>query len=511
MVPSVMVAATKAARSLFMRSPQTFINYKYHSWIKARCTVTGKRPTITTRPMAQPLTLSLRQGLALAGICAAGMVLAWGPGDSTEARATAVILLAIGLWATGWLPEWLTALIFFTLCMVAKVAPPSDVFAGFSSSATWLVLSGIVIGAAMRHTGLGDRLAGSLAPAIGTSFPKAILAVVLFSVVMMFTMPSAMGRVVLMLPILLSLTRRLGYADGTRGQVGIVLAGLFATYLPATSVLPANVPNNVFVGTVEAVLGHAPTYGQYLFLHFPILGLVKIAVLIPLFILFYRDTPRPGPPAASKASTVASRGEIHLAVLLLAAVALWATDAWHGISAAWIGMIVAVWCLFPACGLMKDKPFQSLGFEPVFYVAGIVGMGAVANHSGLGNRIAEGLLSILPLVPDSPCYTFYVLSTLSTLVGLFVTLPGVPAVMTPMVPALAQATHWSPEIVAMTQVVGFSTVLLPYQAAPLVVAIHAGGLPIRDVTRLCLIIAAITIVLLWPLDYLWWIFLGVIG
>lgn len=470
---------------------------------------------MSAAPQPAPATaitaLSLRQSLALAGIAAAGTFLAWAPAAAAEGRAAAVILLAIGLWATGWLPEWLTAFVFFTLCMVAKVAPPSDVFAGFASSATWLVLSGVVIGAAIRHTGLGDRLAGSLAPLIGGSFVKAISAVSLFGVLMTFVMPSAMGRVVLMLPILIALARHLGYAEGTRGQVGIVLAGLFGTYLPASAVLPANVPNNVFVGTVEAVLGNAPAYGQYLLLHFPVLGIAKTLILVPLLIVFYRDTPRATASDTPVGTTAMTAGEIHLALLLLAAVALWATDRWHGISAAWVGMIVAVWCLFPASGLLRPKPFQSLGFEPVFYVSGIVGMGAVADHSGLGTRIAEWLLSILPLAPDAPAQTFGVLSTLSTLIGLFVTLPGVPAVMTPMVPALAEATQWSPEVVAMTQVIGFSTVLLPYQAPPLVVAIQSGGLPAKEVVRMCLITAAITVILLWPLDYLWWKALGVIG
>lgn len=457
-------------------------------------------------PQAPPTGLPLppRQLGALVGTGVACAVLVWSAGGPPELRAAAAILLAIGLWATGWIPEWLTAFLFFTVCMVAGVAPSGDVFAGFSSSATWLVLSGVVIGAAIRYTGLGDRLAGSLAPLIGHSFPRAVVVVTLFGVLMTFVMPSAMGRVVLMLPILLALVKRLGYPDGSRGHIGILLAGLFGTYLPAAGVLPANVPNNVFVGTVEAVLGMTPAYGQYLLLHFPLLGVAKVIMLIPLLIYFYRDTPRKEHAELSVGRTTTTASEKHLAILLVGAVVLWATDQIHGVSAAWIAMIVAVWCLFPASGLIKPKSFQTMNFGPVFYVAGIVGMGAVANHSGLGSWIAHGLVSVLPLDPDAPAQTFGVLSALSSVIGLVVTLPGVPAVMTPMVPSLATATHWSPDVVAMTQVVGFSTVLLPYQAPPLVVAMQSGNLPARDMIRMCLITAAISIVVLWPLDFLWW-------
>ena len=67
-----------------------------------------------------------------------------------------------------------------------------------------------------------------------------------------------------------------------------------------------------------------------------------------------------------------SPAEIHLAVLLVVAVGVWATDTWHGIPAAWVGMLVAVWCLFPGSGLTGKKPFSALQFEPILYVAGVV-------------------------------------------------------------------------------------------------------------------------------------------
>lgn len=441
-------------------------------------------------------------------VCSA-ILIAQGPAGSPAVKSAAVVLLAIGLWVTGWLPEWLTGLIFFTLCMVGRVAPAGVVFAGFTSSATWLVFSGAVIGAAIMHTGLGDRLAGRLADTIGPSLTRAIAAVAGFGLLLGFVMPSAMGRVMLMLPILQALAARFGYAEGSRGQRGIMLAGIFGTFLPTFSVLPANIPNNVFVGTVEALLGTPPTYGAYLWLHFPVLGLCKAGILTGLVLWLYRDA---SPQRREKTDRGRmSRAEMHLAFLLLAAVGAWATDVWHGIPAAWVGMIVAVWCLFPGCGLLGPRPFSALRFEPIFYVAAIVSMGVIAHHGGLGALVADRALAMLPLVPDAPAQTFGLLSGLSGMVGLLVTQPGIPPVMTSLAPSLAHATGWSVQAVCMTQVLGFSTVLLPYQAPPLVVAIQSGGLGARDVTRLCLLTAVLTVLILWPLDYLWWGVAGWIG
>ena len=80
-------------------------------------------------------------------------------------RTAAIVTLTIGLLATVALPEFLTALIFFFLCIVLAVAPPEVVFSGFYSGAIWLVFGGLMIGVAIETTGLGARVAWILSGA----------------------------------------------------------------------------------------------------------------------------------------------------------------------------------------------------------------------------------------------------------------------------------------------------------------------------------------------------------
>ncbi|WP_027184060.1 SLC13 family permease [Desulfovibrio inopinatus] len=435
-------------------------------------------------------------------------LLAHGSKNDTLLNPAIIIVLSIVLWATSWIPGWLTGLVFFSLCMVAHVAPAADIFAGFTSSATWLILSGLVIGASIQYTGLGDRLASGLAPRIGRSFARAILLVASFSIALAFAMPSSMGRVLLLLPILRALADHLGYAENSKGHRGIILAGVFGTFLPTFTILPSNIPNNVFVGTLETVLGLTPTFGTYLLLHFPVLGLLKLTILALLLIRLFHDEPSPTTYTTPTFSQHITPQEIHLSIVLGIAVTLWATDAWHGISAAWVGMPIAVWCLYPGSGLLGKNPSTALKVEPILYVAAIVSMGVLADQSGLGAWVAHHVVHLLPLDPQTPEINFGILAGLSSLMGFVVTMPGIPPIMTPLVPSLVHATDWSPLTIAMTQVVAFSTVILPYQAPPLIVAIQSGYTSTRDVTRTCLLMAAITLLVLWPLDYLWWMYLG---
>jgi di/tricarboxylate transporter len=455
------------------------------------------------------LTVSLRRAPLALTIAAAGLIIATAPPLGTppiDVRAGALIVGTIGLWASGLLAESLTALIFFTVAMLARIAPPEVVFSGLVSSAFWLIFSGLIIGAAIKQSGLGDRIAARLATALGQSYRGAMIGVVLFGLTMAFLMPSAMGRIALMLPILAALAEHLGYARQSRACRGLILGGVFGTYLPSSAILPANVPNNVLAGIVETTFGRPIAFGDYLLVHFPILGLAKTVMLIAVLLIFYRGEARAKPTA--RTIPPMSAEERRLALLLAVALLFWATDSLHHISPAWIGMALAVTCLFPPLRLLPRKALQTINLEPVFYVAGIISLGALATHSGLGEQLARWVLTLLALPSHRPVANFADLCGLSSVVGLLTTLPGVPAVMTPLTTAFAAASGLTPATLLIAQVVGFSTVILPYQAPPLVMAMQLADLPRRDMTVLCLITAALTVLILWPLDILWLEWLG---
>ena len=450
--------------------------------------------------------LTLPRLIALAAVAAAALILVWGPLPGPETRALALVVAAIGLWATGAIPEHVTALAFFTIAMLTAVAPPRVIFSGFESAALWLIFGGLVMGVAVRTTGLGERIAHSLSRLFGSSYWGVVGGVTLVGVALGFIMPSSMGRAVLLMPIALALADRFGFGIGSRGRTGVVLAAAFGCHVPTFSVLPANMPNLVLVGASETLYHYTPTYGAYLLLHFPVLGFLKTLLMVPLIVWLWPDTPRPAEP---RAHTPVSRDERWLALLLAVAVVLWATDFAHHISPAWISMAVALVLLWPGIGLVKGPAFsRDINYGSLFYVAGIMGLGALVGDSGLGSRLAGAILSVIPLTPGEPAWNYAGLAAVSTLVGTVTTLPGVPAVLTPLAAQMSQASGLPLDSVLMTQVLGFSNPLLPYESAPLVVAMQLGGERLGSAQKLCLILALATIVGLLPLNYLWWHLLG---
>ena len=436
-----------------------------------------------------------------------GILLLFPPAGLAPAAmpAAAVALFAIVFWATESLSGHVTALAFFLLAVVCGVSS-GIVFSGFKSGGWWLAFSGLVIGIAIRRTGLAARLAHAVVGVFGQSSRGLVCGLVFVGITLMFIMPSAIGRVLLLVPLAEALSERVGLTKGSPGAHGFVMAAAVGTLLPATAVLPANLPNVLLMGAAGTLHGVTIHYGSYLLLHLPVTGVLKAAVIVVTILFLMPATTRWVSHEA--ATSPLTRYEWMLSIVLVVTLGLWLSDVWHGIDPAWIGLGAAVFCLLPPVGLVSEEGFQQVQLSLLIYLAGILGLGSVVAHSGLGDALGKLLLTVTGLAPGSDWYNFVALVLVSTGVGLFTTAAGVPAVMSPLAGDLAQAVGWPVLTVLMTQVIGFSTILFPYQAPALVIAMERGDISLKTGLRLVMMLAVLSLVVLTPLNYLWWQLLG---
>ncbi|MEQ9640843.1 MAG: SLC13 family permease [Alphaproteobacteria bacterium] len=459
------------------------------------------------------MKLKPAQVVAAVVIAAAVALVLFPPADMSPqvARAGGLSVAVIALLATGVVPEFVAALIFFVIAVLFAVAPTETVFSGFTASAFWLVFGGLLIGTGVRETGLARRLAGAIAGRVGGNYPAVIFGVSGLGLALGFLMPSTLSRILIMLPIVLAMADRLGLPHGRQGRVGMVLASSFVTMIPCFTILPAAVPAMVLSGASETLYGYTPTYGEWLLLHFPVLGLPKAIIIAAAVIWLFPDRidpdgepPSPAPPASGR--------ERLMALMLAGALALWVTDFLHGISPAWVALTVGTICVLPFVAIVPAKSFnENVNLGPLVYLAGMLGIGAVIAETGVGTYVAEHALAVLRLEPGAPLRTFVSISGLSAILAMLTTQPGVSAVLTPLAGTLAEAADLSIPQVLMMTVVGHSTVVLPYQTPPLIVAMQVAQVPIAAGNKLCLTVFAATVVILLPLDYLWWLALGWIG
>ena len=419
----------------------------------------------------------------------------------------AVVFFTMTLLATSLLSEYVTALLFFLLATLLGIAPTSVIFSGFASNTLWLVFGGLIVAEAVNSTGLGKRAAAMVIGHFRLSYALLIAITVVFSTVLAFVMPATLSRILLLLPVFGAVAEHAGLPRGSKGHDGVCLAAIMSTYQCGTAVLPANAPNLVLAGASEALYGVQLTYTEYLFVQFPVMGLIKAMVIAVLACWLMKEPTRPIKEAYVRQPMRPE--EWRLTAILMAALILWSTDIVHGIQPGWVALAAGVACLLPTIGVMSPTVLnEKIRLGSFFYIAAILGLGAVLFESGLAKEMGAALHSLLHLETGNDFLNFMALTLLSSSVGLVTTNPVQAALLAPLASQFSEASGWPIKAGLMTIAVGFTTLILPYQVPPVMVGLQAAGLSLRTTLRFTIPLAAISVIVLLPLDYAWWQLIG---
>lgn len=421
-------------------------------------------------------------------------------------------LLSIGLlaalvaflWATLAIPAELTAILFFTALLLTGLAPDHVALAGFESKAVWLVFAGLVLSEAIGRHDMGHALFDRLLRGLG-SYRALVWLVAAAGLLMAFLVPSAMGRVLLLSPLVAALADRLEL-DETRRN-GLFVVAVLGTVLPAFAILTSNVPNLVFMGAAEAVYGRSLTYGEYLVTHFPVLGLGAFLLVPSLVLHVFRGAPGVSLPQVRPAPW--TRDQIRICVLLAATLGFWTTDSLHGISSAWIGLAAAVLILMPGIGLLPPQTIGKLNFGPWFFAAGSIGLGGVVSHSGLGDLLWSQIAAVVPFAELPEPAKYAVVQVTAMVMAAITTLPAIPAVFTPLAESISLSLGWPLDAALMVQVPAFVVFAFPFQAPPVLVGLTLLGVPLGQAMKVMARYFLVAGLLLLPLHYLWGRLLGV--
>ena len=425
-------------------------------------------------------------------------------------RAGAVVVVAIGLWATAALPEYFTALIFLLLAVTVGGIAPDLAFSGFHATATWLIFGGLVIGYAVDITGLGARMANTVVPRMAKGYLPILAGIVAMAAAMGLVVPGNSGRVAILVPIVMALADRMGFAPGSNGRTALALAAACGTLYVGFGVLPAAVPNLIMAGAAESIYGIGFTYADYALVHLPVLGLVTL-VALPL-ILFALFPDRPRAAGAATAPAPWDRGQATIAVLLAAALTLWMTDFAHGISPAWVALGVGLLCVMPRVGVAPPSALVGkINLELWFYVAAVVAVGAVVSQSGLGGIVAERLFAWVTFVEGADFLNLAIVSAIGMVMSLLSGVPGQPAIMTTLASEIADATGWPLATAVQAQVLSWTMALFPYQLPPLLLALYMADIPPAALLRVLVAMTVTAWIAILPLTWAWWSLLGMFG
>jgi len=453
-----------------------------------------------------------RAGLIVMAAIALALVIALLPpptGASPRAMmALGLTAFVVTLWATIAVPQPYAAAAFLALVLATGAAAPDRALSGFTTSSLWLVFGGLLIGTAAERSGLGRLVARRFLGGFAASYAGLVAGILVGSTLLSFLVPANMGRLAITVPVVMALCRDAGYGEGTPGWNGLMLTAVVGNFTVALAILPANLLNVMIVGSGEALYGVSFAYMTYLWLCGPVLGLVKGLVVWAVVVLMFKAAP-PERPAGEEATTLGVDA-IKVGVILAAAMALWATDVWHGIKPGWVALAAGLACLVPGFGTLDLKD----GLDPkklliMLWVGTVLSLGPILGDSGAAGLLSQALAGISGVSDQSPTYAYFAIALMTSVLAAIGTVGGAIPIVTAAIGEISSQTGLPVSTGILAVVAGASALFFPFVAAPVVVGLAMGRVAVRPATRFMVVLALVTIVVVLPLNALWWSVAGV--
>lgn len=427
-------------------------------------------------------------------------------------HAIAICSFLILAWITRVLDHGIAGLIGCYLFWALGVVRFEVAFSGFANDSAWFALAAMLFGTIAGKSGLARRLAYRVMLAIGTSYSRILLAVLVADFLVTFLIPNGLARVVVLAPIVIGLLQAMGLRPGANIGRGLILIITYASTVFDKTIIAGTVTITAR-GFIET-LGHAQVLWSQWFLAFlPSDIVILLAAWRFTLLLFPHD-------GASFAGGISFLKEERLRMgrwtalekksmcLIAAASALWMTDFLHHLPASMVCIGVALLALLPAIGVLDLEDLRHKKYLLLFFfVASAIGMGEVLRATKALEPLANSLFSIIgPLLARPYVSTFVLYWTgffAHILLGSEISMH---AASMPLLMELARAHSLNPLTLGMIWTFAGGGKIFVYQSAVLIGGYSFGYFEPKDLFRLglCLsIVDSLQLLLLvafyWPL------------
>ena len=379
----------------------------------------------------------------------------------------ALTLWAVLMWMFRLIPEGMVGALLPVLYLLFKVGTPQQVFQGWQSGVPWITLGGLIIGSVMVNSGLAKRIAYRALAVTGSSLSGVILGISVAAFVITPFIPSVMGKVSLMVPLVIGMCQASDIKPESKTASAMMLAVFFALWSPKMAFLTASADSVLMSGLLAQYLDLHVSWAEWAYEMF-VPGLLWTAVSVALVFLLrpekieidretsiqrYRDL---GPLSKRERKTM-----LLVAALLVAL----ATDSIHGINPAWTMVVMASLCFVPGIDLLKQEDLRKINFPIIFFLVGSLAIGTMTKTTGTVDLISKTMIPYL----HGKSQIFVVLYTWCFAVVVNFILNPLAAISTFMVPMaeVFQALGYDPYVGGYATIMGFNHALFPYEIAPL--------------------------------------------
>jgi len=435
--------------------------------------------------------------------------------------ALAVIIAGVLLWVLEPLPLSLTCLIIIFGLMITGTGSTEVVLSGFSSGATFLILTGLMMAQGISSTNLGERAAYHIVLKFGASPRSSLMALLITLQVLALFIPATAVKATLLLPIIFTLGKNL-VQTGSHSQVfKMLLLGLaYGTHVTALAVLPGALGNVITADLISANLGYEMTYTRWLAYFAPIsLTLIPCTWLVLTLAFPAGNEGKPVKHIAFLKQKLEEFGpltirEKRLAAILIITVTLWMTDFIHGWPTFVPALLAAILMALPGIGFIPWDKLLQINWGNVLMVGTNLSMGMVFINTGAAGYMASILFpdSIIPIIFAFSLVGFILMGGLVHFYHLFIgNVATLIIIMVPMVLELGTRIGINPLYWALiTGASGLLGFILVIQTMPGVIVYGTGKLNAIDFIKAGIPLTLASIIVVAVAARFWWPYLDLV-
>ncbi len=429
----------------------------------------------------------------------------------SNATMTLIVLGVVAFFfVTELLPLAVTALAGAIACGVLGIIPMKMVFSGLSNSTVVLFAAMFVIGAAMFHTGLAQKVGTTVVKFTGTGENSLMFGTMLVAAVLSaFTSNTA--TTACLIPVVVGICAASNIPANRQ-----LMPLAFAAGVGGTITLVGTPPNIIAAGAMKAA--NIEPFG---FFEFAWIGIpITIAAMFYMMFVGKHLLPKGGAVSAkvdSEAAAEAKAGDPSATkqwltgMTLISVVVVMAL----GIKAVPLHIAATIGALFlvvTKCIAEKDA-YKGIDWVTIFLFAGMLPIATAMDKSGVGKMIADMVVSGMGDAP-SPLLITAVLFALSATLTQFMSNTACTALLAPIGIGIAKGLGVSPAPVMMAIAIAASCAFAtPVGTPPNTLVLGPGGYKFMDYMKagsglmlVCFIVSVIIIPMVWkfsaPIKYI---------
>ncbi len=418
----------------------------------------------------------------------------------TAAIKCLILLAVVALFfVTEIIPLAITATAGAIACGVMGFIPVKAVFNGLSNSTVVLFAGMFVVGAAMFHTGLAQKVGTTVVKMAGTGENSLMLGIMLVGSALSSVLSNT-GTAACLLPVVL------GICTAAKIPASRQLMPLaFACGLGGIITLVGTPPNIIAAGALKAA-GFAP-FG---FFEFAWIG-IPITVAGIVYMMFIGKYMLPKVELSAdqeieqeiEASTANPTKQIISGVILAIVIVVMALDL-KGFTLEMAAISGAVICVLTGC-LTEKQAYASIDWVTIFLFAGMMPVSEAMDKTGAGKLIAEWVVGVMGGAP-SPLFVTAILFILSCGLAQFMSNTASAALLCPIGVSIAKQLGASPHAVLMAIAVSASCAFAtPVGTPPNTLVLGPGNYKFMDYVKagtglvvVSFIVSLIVIPMVWP-------------